>query len=298
MGQAYNDFGNILFDQGNYVQSEQKYLKSLEIRKAVSDKKGMAETYNNLGITYIEQGNYSRAAEMMEKSIEIMQSIGYTIGIAGTGLNLGCIYQDQGRFDDAFSMHKQSYIISQKINNKPVTALSLSNLGLVCIEQEKYTEAVEYLQKSLDLMEELDFRNNEPQTQVWLSQALLSLQEKDRSIKIAREAIENAKRLQQKANLGIAKRWWAALEIRLADDNTARHKTKNSQIESLLNESIKIFEDLNMEHEKGRTCLELVRYYRWIDDRLQLQENFKKAQLIFKKLGALGDLKKLEQAII
>ena len=298
MGQANNDLGNILFDQGEYSRAEQIYLKSLEIRQAVADKKGMAETYNNLGITYIEQGAYDKAAKMMEKSIDIMRSIGFTIGIAGTSLNLGCIYQDQGKFEEAYLMHKQSYTLSEEMNNKPVAALSLSNLGLVCLEQRKIKLAVEHLQKSLDLMDNLDFRVNEPQTQVWLSQALLESGDEKRAAEISQIAYENAEKLQQKANLGIAKRWLATLQLRLMKDNILVENIKTSPVESLLNESKKIFTQLNMEHELGRSCLELIRYYQRINENDQIQENTKKAQLIFKKLGAMGDLRKLEQAII
>lgn len=300
MGQAYNDFGNILFDKGEYAQSEQKYLKSLEIRKTISDKKGMAETYNNLGTIYIEQGEYGKAAEMMEKSIELMQSIGFTVGIAGTGLNLGSIYQDQGRYDDAYAMHQQSYTLSKKMDNKPIMALSLSNLGLVCIEQKEFSDAVNYLQESLDLMEQLDFRINEPQTQVWLSQALLETGEYEKAKNLALAATENAQKLQQKANLGIAKRWLAAIELRLNSNDSAlaANCTLSKKIKRLLMEGLIIFDELRMEHEYGRSCLELVRYYRRLNNRPQTQEYLKKAQIIFKKLGAMGDLKKLEKEII
>lgn len=260
----------------------------------------MAETYNNLGIIYIEQGEYGKAAEMMEKSIELMQSIGFTVGIAGTGLNLGSIYQDQGRYDDAYAMHQQSYTLSKKMDNKPIAALSLSNLGLVCIEQKKYSDAVNYLQESLDLMEQLDFRINEPQTQVWLSQALLETGEYEKAKNLALAATENAQKLQQKANLGIAKRWLGAIGLRLYTKNSAlaSDSTLSKKNEGLLLESLNIFDELKMEHEYGRSCLELVRYCQRLNNRSQTQEYLKKAQIIFKKLGAMGDLKKLEKEII
>lgn len=147
-------------------------------------------------------------------------------------------------------------------------------------------------------MDNLDFRVNEPQTQVWLSQALLESGDEKRAAEISQIAYENAEKLQQKANLGIAKRWLATLQLRLMKDNILVENIKTSPVESLLNESKKIFTQLNMEHELGRSCLELIRYYQRINENDQIQENTKKAQLIFKKLGAMGDLRKLEQAII
>lgn len=298
-GQAFNDLGNILFDQGDYEQATKMYSRSLELREEISDKKGIAETYNNLGLVYIEEGDYKKAAEMMEMSIKIMNEVGFRSGIAGTYNNLGAIYQDLGRYPEAFDVHQTSLSIREETGDIPGMVLSYGNLGAVCLDMRKFEEARDHLTKSLRLAQERGLKIYEPQVRVWLSQALLELGEESEAKKVATKAQDIAESLNQKAYQGFTTRVLGIIELK-------RHETVEPDVkdqktfekgELLLTESLKIFEEMKMEHEIGRTCLEFVRFYRLTGDDSTTKKFAHRAREIFRKLGAMGDLEKLNQLV-
>jgi len=293
-GQAYNNLGNILFDLGDYEDSAAMYTKSLELREKISDKKGIAEAYNNLAIVYCDVGDYYKAAEVLEKSIAIMKEIGFRVGLAGTSINLGAIYQDQGKYDQAFRLYKKALDISEDIKNIPLKILSCSNLGSVSIDLKKFDQAIEYLEVSLNLMEKIKVKNNEPQTRSWLSMALLESGNADEAIKSALKAEKVAIDLKQKAGLGFAKRAIAFIEFKKMGENTDHNSNELNceKIETLLNECFKIFEELKMEHELGRSYLLAARFFAQINNKNEVENFIRQAKELFQKLRAEGDLKK------
>ena len=295
--QAYNDLGNILFDQGDYEQAETMYRSGLNVRERIADKKGIAEAYNNLGIICCEQGEYEKAAEMMEMSIGLMNEIGFRIGIAGTYTNLGAIYHDQGRYQEAFDTHQTSLSISKEMENLPGEILSYANLGSVCIELGKHDEAIGYLGKCIELMHGMKIRIYEPQALVWLSRALLDLGRRMESREAALKALNLAEELKQRASLGFAKRMLGVIE---ADEfRTAAKEIADSKstvpAEKHLMESLQIFADLKMGHETARTHLELANFYKLVGNNADFQDHLAHAKGMLEKLGALGDLRKIKE---
>ena len=296
-GQAYNDLGNILFDQSDYGQSTKMYMRSLDLRKKIADKKGVAETHINLANVHCEEGNYSKAAEMLEISNKLMIEIGYRLGIAGTYVNLGIVYHNLGRFDDSLKILQESLKISEEIGNTPILVLSYSNLGSVHIDLQNFDLAKEYLEKGLKLMDDTEFKVFESQALIWLGQALLGLGRISEAKKLELKAYKIAEELNQRSYMGFAKRVLGVIELRQL--NTKRDTTTDQEswnkIELLLTESLKIFEELKMEHEFGRTCLELAKFYLQYGDEEATQNYKSRAKGIFEKLHALGDLEKVNK---
>ncbi|MEO8398974.1 MAG: tetratricopeptide repeat protein, partial [Ignavibacteriaceae bacterium] len=297
VSQAYNNLGNILYDQGEYFQAAEMYQKSLELREKISDKKGIAEAYNNLSNVYYEQGNYQKSAEMMEKSLNIMIEIGFKIGIAGSYNNLGSIYQDLGKYKEAFEMHKKSLTIREEIGDMPGVAVSKANLGYISLDLHKYNEANEYLVKCINLMEEMELKFYESHTRVWLSQSLAELGQYTQAKNTALKALQVAEELNQKSAQAFAKRMLATIEmIQLERSGQVNDELIIwERIERQLNEALQIFNELKMEHEIGRSYFELAKYFKQKGDLKGSQKFINESKKIFESLGALGDLEKIEK---
>ena len=299
-GQAYNNLGNIKFDLGDYDKSREMYTKSLKFREKISDKKGVAEAYNNLAIVFCDEGDYENAAKMLEKSITIMNQIGFKVGIAGTSVNLGAVYQEQGIYEKALDTFNNCLNIAFDINNIPLKILAYSNLGSVSLDLNKFSAAADYLKKSLDLIENLKVKIYEPQTRIWYSRALLETGNIEEAKKSAFIAVQISNELDQKAQQAFAMRLLAEtgfIELDLLTEENQHYK-KCDEIEEQLKNAIKIFEDLKMEHESGRTFLQAAKFLAKIKRHEEAQYYLNKAIPIFQKLGAEGDLKKAEKLII
>jgi tetratricopeptide (TPR) repeat protein/predicted Ser/Thr protein kinase len=293
--QAYNDLGNIIFDEGDYAQAEMMYKTSLELREKIADKKGTAEAHNNLGLIAIEHGNYEKAAEMMEASIKLMMEIGFRVGIAGTYTNLGAIYEDQGRYMDSYETHQKSLSISREMNNVPGEIFSHANLGSVCVDLEKYDEAITHLEKCLDLMRGTKMRIFEPQPLVWLSKAYLQLGRRSESKDLALKALKLAEELKQRASVGFATRMLGVIEadeIKLGGETVDENRARSA--ETHLKESLEIFSSLKMEHEAARARLELARFYKLVGNKTGIEEHLPRAKETLERLGAKGDLKRIK----
>lgn len=296
-GRAYNTLGNIIYDQGNFTEAEKMYRSSLKIRQTIADKKGIAETYNNLANVYYEQGDYQKSAEMLEKSLEIMIEIGFRVGIAGTYNNLGTIYQDQGRFEKAYEVHTKSLNIRQEIGDQPGVAMSYANLGSVCMDLKQWDEARQYLEKSLRLIGKMGLKVYEPQIRIWFSQVLAEFQNWEEARQEAEKALALANELRQRSLEAMARRILGEIAMARLETSAppAKGNSASLQIETLLSESIQIFEELHMEHEIGRSYLALARFLSLRNETDRAQELFRKAQEIFQKLNAYGDLDKLQE---
>ncbi len=293
--QAYNDLGNILFDQGEYEDAKEMYSKSLEVREKIADKKGIAETRNNLALIFVEQGQYEKAAEMLEKSIEQMNEIGYRVGIAGTYNNLGAVYHDLGRLQDAYKVHQKSLKISEATHDIPGEILSYANIGSVNVELGDGREAVKCLEKSLSLMDERKIKVFKPQALYWLSRALLSLGENQNAQNAAEKAHQEALNLNQRVSQGFTNRVLGMiglekLKTAMNEDDSSKIKEK---VQKHFTESLEIFEYLKMEHEYARSCLEMARFFQGAAENNQYQTYVQRAKKIFERLGAAHDLQKI-----
>lgn len=290
--QAYNDLGNILFDQGDYPQSSSMHSKSLEMRKKIEDKKGIAETFINLANIECEEGHYVQAAQLLEESNRIMTEIGHRYGMAGTFVNLGIVYNNLGRYEDAIRAHQKSLEISAEIGSGPVQILSYSNLGADFNDLQDYEKAKNYLEKGMSLMDELDSKVFESQAQIWLAQTYLGLGQLSEAKVMVEKARTNAEKLNQKAYQGLAKRLSGSIEMKQLVREQAEENQKK-EIEKTFTESLKLFESLKMEHEAGRCCLELARYYQWLGNHFLFQDYADRANVVFQKMGAKGDIQKV-----
>ena len=296
-GEAYNNLGNIYYDQGNYNQAVKMHTDSLKVREEIGDKKGIAEAYNNLANVYYEQGNYGESAKMLEKGLVIMNEIGFRVGIAGTCNNLGTIYQDQGRYQEALTMHEKSLAIREQIGDMPGVAMSYGNLGEVDLDLGNLSRAKERLEKSIELQKEMGLRVFESQAHAWLGLVLVELGQLGEAKQIALKALNVASEMNQKGSEGIAKRVLAMIRLEQlkGEGGNSLGREAWKEIGMHLRETLEIFQELNMEHEVGRSYLELARFSQLFGDAAEGHTYLLRAKEIFKKLGASGDYEKAKK---
>ncbi|MBW8049098.1 MAG: tetratricopeptide repeat protein [Cytophagales bacterium] len=133
IARSLNNIANIYYDQGNhdpdligmkrdslFNRALEYHLQSLEIKKEINDKQGIAYSLNNIGAIYYNQGNPDKALEYYLQSLEIQKEINYKRGIA----------------------------------------YSLNFIGLIYLERKDYTTAADYCTRSLFIAEELGYPEN------------------------------------------------------------------------------------------------------------------------------------------
>jgi predicted ATPase len=79
---ALNGAGTLSWMQGDFASARSQYEASLEIRRKLGDRRGIARSLNNLGRVAYHQGDYDSARSQYEASLEITRELGDRRGIA------------------------------------------------------------------------------------------------------------------------------------------------------------------------------------------------------------------------
>lgn len=152
---ALNNIGIVFQDRGDFAKAIDFYNRSLDIKKEIGNKKGIAISLNNIGGIYSDQGNYAKAVDYLNQSLKLDAEIGDKYGMANTLNNLGNIYQSQDNNTKAIEFYSRSAEIANEIGYKTGLAASLGNIGNIYFYQLNYTDAIDYYNRSLKISEEI-----------------------------------------------------------------------------------------------------------------------------------------------
>jgi adenylate cyclase len=152
---AYNSFGKISMEKGEYTRSMDFFIKSLNICEEIGFKKGVAGAYNNMGIIHEYQGDFPLAIKNYFASLKIKEEIGDKKGISNSYTNIGNIYKQQENLTEALKCYKITLKITEDLGDKKGIADSYNNIGNVYNSQANYSEALKNYTTSLQIREEI-----------------------------------------------------------------------------------------------------------------------------------------------
>ena len=102
----------------NYKEAEELYRESLDIKKSLGDKQGIAQSLHQLGMIQQDQGNYKEAEELYRESLDIERSLGDKKGIAISLHQRGRIQEKQGIYKKAAEYYITSLSIFLELGSK------------------------------------------------------------------------------------------------------------------------------------------------------------------------------------
>ncbi|MFH2141315.1 MAG: tetratricopeptide repeat protein, partial [Bacteroidota bacterium] len=113
-----NNFGTYYQDRGETEKALRYHNKSLQIRKKINDKNGIANSLNNIGYNYKNIGETEKALEYFNKSLKIREEINDIKGIATSLNNIGYIYYYQGNVEKTIEYLHKSIKFFEEIHDK------------------------------------------------------------------------------------------------------------------------------------------------------------------------------------
>ncbi|MBK6771314.1 MAG: tetratricopeptide repeat protein [Ignavibacteria bacterium] len=137
-GIVLNWIGSFRISMGDNEQAKKYLEESLDLRKEIGDKIGIAESLLSLGNVTNSLGDFELAKNYYEESQDIYKILGSKSGIAATTLSLGNIALNQGDYGLAKKYHEVSLFTFKEIGHKYGIALSINNLGDVSLFQGDY----------------------------------------------------------------------------------------------------------------------------------------------------------------
>jgi serine phosphatase RsbU (regulator of sigma subunit)/tetratricopeptide (TPR) repeat protein len=102
------------------LKAEDYFRKSLEIRNATNDKKGVAETLTNLAQLSILKNDFGLAKKYALQSLEIAEKIGYPEIIKNAAFTLKEIYENNGDVPNSYKIFKLFVLMRDSIQNSEI----------------------------------------------------------------------------------------------------------------------------------------------------------------------------------
>lgn len=159
--QRLNQIGSLLYQQGNFVSSEQLLQQALQINcKILSEQHPQtAASFHNLGLIYKIQKRYYTSEVYFKEALQIRSQIfGEKHPITANTLNsLAALYCCMGKYQEAKPLLEQALEICQNHFGEihPHTATTLNNLAQMyqCLELSEKAEPI--FQQALDICREV-----------------------------------------------------------------------------------------------------------------------------------------------
>lgn len=152
---AYNNFGIIYKNQGDYARSIDYYTESLKLNEKIGQKRGVAGCLGNIGIIYKNQEDYDRAIDYYDRCLKIQIELDDKMGISGTNVNLGMAYSLKKDYVKAIDYYNKGLIIYEEIDSKRGMAIVLNNLGIIFHDMKEYDKALDFHTRGLKYQEEI-----------------------------------------------------------------------------------------------------------------------------------------------
>jgi tetratricopeptide (TPR) repeat protein len=221
-----NNLGILYKEQGKIDEAEKLYRESLEIKRLLGDKKGIAMSLNNLGILYKGQGKIEEAERLFNESLEIKRQLGYKQGIGMSLNDLGNLYKDQGKIEEAEKLYRESLEIKQQLGDKQGISMSLNNLGILNFDNGKFENAITFYLEAILLKIEL---NDTPGIigSIHRAFSLLDDSEREKYYIIAKSLINDSTRPNQLSQIANIELMQYCLSNKNVDSSIIQEKTQH-----------------------------------------------------------------------
>lgn len=154
---AYNLLSLSYKNLSLYSIAMESFMICIEKAKAVGDVLQEANAYQNIATLYIKKGMHDKAIESLKLANDLYKSIEDTDGVLTTLFNYGNILKEQKKFDEARAQYMTVLKYRQQEGNKMVEAYVKINLAQILVQEQKFKEAIPQLENTYSLLEELNY---------------------------------------------------------------------------------------------------------------------------------------------
>jgi class 3 adenylate cyclase len=140
---AYRYLGLVQYNQSQYKEAFDSWLRALAMYDSVGDKANMARMYSNLAAIYESQSIDDKALEFGLKSLKLAEQINDTTRIITALTNVGVIYgKKENTFDKALEFDLRAIKYAKQIGDKESQADLEVNIGEIKLKQGKLDSAL------------------------------------------------------------------------------------------------------------------------------------------------------------
>ncbi len=155
IAEAYTVAGAVQTRLSNFDQAIEYYNKAMRVWERLGILFGIARTNNNIGTVWFMQGDMEKALKYFELSLDFYERIGDILDKGTLLNNLGSICFNLAQWAKAFDHFTAALRIMDRIGNRHAMSNILINLSSVLIKQGSLERAREFLERGMKLAEEI-----------------------------------------------------------------------------------------------------------------------------------------------
>jgi tetratricopeptide (TPR) repeat protein len=270
----------------NWNEAEALYLECLKIETELCDQSGVAFSWDWLGYIARRRGNYDEAEALYNQSLEVRIELDDRAGMATSWGSLGDIARNRGDYDKAEALYNQSLEVRIELDDRAGIAATWGSLGYIARNRGDYDKAEALYHQSLEVETEIGDRAGMASSWGLLGDIARNRGDYDKAEALYHQCLEVRTEIGDRA--GMATSWGCLGETELGRGNL-------DAAETLLKKALTAMEDLQMTWHIAETNWDLAQLYRAQCDEIQAEQHYSIAHKLFIKLGAKGDLARIEK---
>ena len=272
--------------------------QALTIFTDLNNQNEMARSLNLLGAAHYVSGRYEKAKDCWEHALRIFQELGNRQQVIDLLSNLGVIADARGDYDSAFQQYDRALAIAREIGYRHGEIVFLTNRGGEQVALKNYEAAEADLRQAIQ-MAGITGSSCLPLTFNYRAEALIGLGNYEEAYYSARQALVLGEADKMPEYIGMA---WRTLGIfcdsindvvHFSDSET--HQMTEYDAQTCFNESIKVFEEAEIDAERARTLRAWARYELKRGNKEQGAKMWQEAQHIFARLGAQMEVDRMNE---
>ncbi|MFO0608642.1 MAG: tetratricopeptide repeat protein [Polyangiales bacterium] len=155
---SYDDIGYTHWRRGAFETAERFLQDGLDRREALGDDRSIALSLNNIGLVYQDTGQYRRAREALTRALLLREQVGDKPGKVATLNNLGELHKDLGEHERAIATWRQALETAREIGDRRRQAVLMLNIGQGKYRLGDTDESIKILTEVEDMCVELGDR--------------------------------------------------------------------------------------------------------------------------------------------
>jgi serine/threonine protein kinase/tetratricopeptide (TPR) repeat protein len=138
-----------------YDDALKSLQESLDIKKRLDMKKGIAESLDMMASIQDVTGKSDLALKNYTQALSIMRDLGDKQGTGDVLTDLGAFHLEHGKYDEALKLFKESLQLQMDVHNESSQGMVLSNIGSTYLAKGDFDNARTYFAQALQVREKL-----------------------------------------------------------------------------------------------------------------------------------------------
>lgn len=182
MANSYNNIGTLYKDREQYDKAINYYLKALALRKEIHDLEGMPSALTNIGVAYVCQHNIQLGEQYLGQALNLYRSNQDSMGIALTYNNMGDLFYEMKKYPKALACYDSCLKLSLKNSYLSYISYSYASMALVYGKERNFEKAYEYQRLHMSVKDSI--YNKEKTQQLLELQTRYETEKKEKELKL------------------------------------------------------------------------------------------------------------------